>query len=139
MIPQNCPSPGHLGSLVSTKSALSKTGRFLAMLRSSGWGSFHLFEFEGLINKYTIIRIGRSNVGKCTGPKWSKMVQTTILVKMTLFRTGFGTKMVHFGPFWPEEVHFGPFRSANRTLAIPNTRHVLANGEPEATKAMARF
>ena len=28
-------------------------------------------------------------------------------------------QMVHFGPFWPEEVHFGPFRSANRTLAIP--------------------
>ena len=28
--------------------------------------------------------------------------------------------MVHFGPFWPEEVHFGPFRSANRTLAIPD-------------------
>ena len=27
--------------------------------------------------------------------------------------------MVHFGPFWPEEVHFAPFRSANRTLAIP--------------------
>ena len=27
--------------------------------------------------------------------------------------------MAHFGPFWPEEVHFGPFRSANRTLAIP--------------------
>ena len=27
--------------------------------------------------------------------------------------------MVHFGPFWPEEVHFGPFRSANCTLAIP--------------------
>ena len=25
-----------------------------------------------------------------------------------------------FGPFWPEEVHFGPFRSANRTLAIPD-------------------
>ena len=24
------------------------------------------------------------------------------------------------GPFWPEEVHFGPFRSANRTLAIPD-------------------
>ena len=32
---------------------------------------------------------GRGTVGKCTGPKWSKMVQTTILVKMTLFRTGF--------------------------------------------------
>ena len=30
------------------------------------------------------------------------------------------TKMVHFGPSWPEEVHFGPFRSANRTLAIPD-------------------
>ena len=28
--------------------------------------------------------------------------------------------MVHFGPFWPEEVHFGPFMSANRTLAIPD-------------------
>ena len=24
---------------------------------------------------------GRSTVGKCTGPKWSKMVQTTIVVK----------------------------------------------------------
>ena len=36
------------------------------------------------------------------------MVKTTILVKMTLFRTGFSirrTKMVHFGPFWPKEVH----------------------------------
>ena len=31
------------------------------------------------------------------------------------------TKMVHFGPFWPEEVYFGPFRSANRTLAIPDS------------------
>ena len=28
--------------------------------------------------------------------------------------------MVHFGSSWPEEVHFGPFRSANRTLAIPD-------------------
>ena len=26
------------------------------------------------------------------------------------------------GPFWPVEVHFGPFRSANRTLAIPDKR-----------------
>ena len=24
------------------------------------------------------------------------------------------------GPFWPKEAHFGPFRSANRTLAIPD-------------------
>ena len=35
------------------------------------------------------------------------------------------------GPFWPEEVHFGPFRSANRTLAIPdyfhNVRAIHAN------------
>ena len=50
------------------------------------------------------------------GPKWSKM---TILVKMTLFRTGFQHSRDQNGPFWPEEVHFGPFRSANRTLAIP--------------------
>ena len=28
--------------------------------------------------------------------------------------------MDHFGPFWPKELHFGPFRSANRTLAIPD-------------------
>ena len=28
--------------------------------------------------------------------------------------------MDHFGQFWPEEIHFGPFRSANRTLAIPD-------------------
>ena len=26
----------------------------------------------------------------------------------------------NFGPFWPDKVHFGPFRSANRTLAIPD-------------------
>ena len=32
------------------------------------------------------------------------------------------TKMVHFRQFWPDEVHFGPFRSANRTLAIPEIR-----------------
>ena len=30
-----------------------------------------------------------------------------------------GPLRVHFGPFWHGEVHFGPFRSANRTLAIP--------------------
>ena len=32
---------------------------------------------------------GRGTVGKRAGPKWPKMVKTTILVKMTLFRTGF--------------------------------------------------
>ena len=43
------------------------------------------------------------------------------------------TKMDHFCPFWPEEVHFGPFRSANRTLAIPDIRFlesVLILGSP---------
>ena len=35
------------------------------------------------------LRSGRGTVGRCTGPKWPKRVQTTILVKMTLFRTGF--------------------------------------------------
>ena len=45
-----------------------------------------------------------------------------------LFRTGFSireTKMDHFGPFWPEEVHFGLLRSANRTLAIPDSQNRL--------------
>ena len=32
------------------------------------------------------------------------------------------TKMAHFGPLWLKDVHFGPFRSANRTLAIPEER-----------------
>ena len=32
------------------------------------------------------------------------------------------------GPFWAEEVYFGPFRSANRTLVIPEYRAML----PEA-------
>ena len=30
------------------------------------------------------------------------------------------TKMDQNVPFWPEEVYFGPFRSANRSLAIPD-------------------
>ena len=29
------------------------------------------------------------------------------------------TEMDHFGPFWPKVVYCGPFRSANRTLAMP--------------------
>ena len=37
--------------------------------------------------------------------------------------------MVHFGPFSPEEGHFGPFRSANRTLAIPEIRCSDENSE----------
>ena len=74
---------------------------------------------------------GRGTVGKCTGPKWPKMVQTTILVEMALFRTGFfsirETKIDHFGPFWPEEVHFGPFRSTNRTLVTPENSLRMLN------------
>ena len=57
----------------------------------------------------------------CRKVCWTKMVRMTILVKMTLFRTG-ETKMVHSGPYWPEGVHFGPLRSTNRTLAIPERR-----------------
>ena len=43
------------------------------------------------------------------------------------------TKMVHFGPFWPNEVYyFGPLRSANRTLATPEYQPfslILCRGE----------
>ena len=46
------------------------------------------------------------------------------------------TKMVHFGPFWPDEVHLGPCMSANHALAIPDysrriwspTRPALSGG-----------
>ena len=73
----------------------------------------HVFAAQGGTHRFVgasaKLRSRRSTVGKCTGPKWSKMVKTTILVKMTLFRTG----------FWPKEVYFGPFKSANRTLATP--------------------
>ena len=48
------------------------------------------------------------------------------------------TKTVHFGPFWPEEVHSGPFRSANRTLAIPESGSV-DRGTIAATLFAARF
>ena len=49
------------------------------------------------------------------------------------------TKIVHFGPFWPEEVHFGPFRSANRTLAIPDSRACmnLCSSAPKSQIAIA--
>ena len=32
------------------------------------------------------------------------------------------TKMDQNGPFWPKEVYFGPFRSANRTVATPDSK-----------------
>ena len=61
---------------------------------------------------------GRCTVGKCTGPKWSEMAQTTILVKRPYSEPDFSIretkidKMVHFwslsasrGPFL---VHLGP-------------------------------
>ena len=31
-----------------------------------------------------LIRGGRNTVGKCTGPKWPKIVKTTILVKILI-------------------------------------------------------
>ena len=62
------------------------------------------------------LRSGRS---RCAGPKWSKMVKMTILVKMTLFRTGFWHSQDQNRPKWFILAHFGPFRSANRTLATP--------------------
>ena len=62
---------------------------------------------------------GRGTVGKCTGPKWSKMVQTTILVKMTLFRTGFQHSRDQNGPKWSILVHFGLKRSILVHLGPP--------------------
>ena len=50
------------------------------------------------------------------------------------------TKVDQNGPFWsicPEEVHFffGPFRSANRTLAIPDRQSKRpSSGEPSVGK-----
>ena len=44
------------------------------------------------------VRSGRGTVGRNAGPKWSKMVRTTILVKMTLFRTGFWHSRDQNGP-----------------------------------------
>ena len=38
------------------------------------------------------------------------------------------------GPFWPAEVHFGPFRSANRTLAIPDDSPQNANESAKDTR-----
>ena len=37
--------------------------------------------------------------------------------------------MDHLSQFWPKEVHFGPFRSANRTLAIPEYACVYICGK----------
>ena len=66
----------------------------------------------------------------CRKEYWTKMVQNgpddhfgqndLIPNWFLAFARPTWTKMVHFGLFWPEEVHFGPFRSANRTLAIPD-------------------
>ena len=44
------------------------------------------------------------------------------------------TKMDQNGPFWPEEVHFGPFRSANRTLVIPDMKNIVLNDSPLCTQ-----
>ena len=89
----------------------------------------------------------------CRKVYWTKMVQNSPnddFGQMTLFQTKIfafarpkWTKMVHFGQFWPEEVHFGPFRSANRTLAIPefcrNRKlepfHARTEAEPKRSRA----
>ena len=61
-------------------------------------GIFLRLEFRNFVDLHGIREVlwssvslgnGRGAVGKCTGPKWSKMVQTTILDQMTLFRPGF--------------------------------------------------
>ena len=65
------------------------------------------------------LRRRRSTVEKCTGPKWSKMVKTTILAKMTLFRTGFWYSQDQNGPKWSVLVHFGLKRSILVHLGPP--------------------
>ena len=56
------------------------------------------------------------------GPKWSKRPfwskRPYSELDLAFARTKW-TILIHLGPSWPEEVNFGPFRSANRTLAIP--------------------
>ena len=95
--------------------------RFTVLLNSGGsnspwskfWSEFPHFMGMG-------VGRGRSTVGKCAGPKWPKRGPfRSVLVEMTLFRTGFWHSRDQNGPIWPEEVHLGPFRSANRALAIP--------------------
>ena len=59
---------------------------------------------------------GRSTVGKCTGPKWS---QNALIPNWIL---------AFARPKWTKMDHFVPFRSANRTLAIPDSnRHKIAS------------
>ena len=72
----------------------------------------------------------------CPKVYWTETVQTTILVENDLvpnwilaFAAPKWTKMVHFGPFRPEEVHLVPFRSANRTLAIPDLKKCETSAE----------
>ena len=62
---------------------------------------------------------GHGTDGKCTGPEWSKMVQS--------LKRPFWSKWPYPEPDfsiretkWTKMVHLGPFRSANRTLAIPD-------------------
>ena len=72
---------------------------------------------------------GRSTVGKWAGPTWSKMVQTTILVKMTSFRSGFQHSRDQNRPKWCILVHFGLKRSILVHLGPPTVlRPFLING-----------
>ena len=91
----------------------------------------------------TRLRLSRANLltrewpRYCRKVHWTKMVQSgpndhfgqndLIPNRILAFARPKWTKMVQFGPFWPEGFHFGPFRSANRTLAIPDL-HFMAVG-----------
>ena len=73
--------------------------------------------------KISTLGNGRGTAGKCTGPK---------LPYSELDFSIRGTKIVHFGPFWPEEailVHLGPPtvhwplpRYQNKDISIPTKR-----------------
>ena len=92
----------------------------------------------GIANIWFFLGSRRSTVGKCTGPKWSKMVRTTILVKMTLFRTGFWYSRDQNRPKWSILVYFALERSILVHLGPPTVlwllltfvREVVARFEP---------
>ena len=60
-----------------------------------------------------ILRSARGTAGRCTEPKWSQMVVSTILAKMRLFQTGFqhSRDQDEHGPFWSIWAWWGPFWS----------------------------
>ena len=88
------------GEPVSVARHLAKIPRDLSVEINSSDSTILYLSLELTLMPSEKIGSGRGTVGKCTGLKWSKP------------------------PFWPEDVHFGPFRSANRTLAIPEKMSV---------------